>query len=581
MRSRSMRRSPRRIALTRRVNRSVAVLILVGLALMAGTDDANASVNAVGKLSLSSFSSFVSSLTAGPPQWSNVPRQRSGTAAGLAHEVPASATRANQGVGRAPGTGKGALPAYAPYAQKAKQGLSRVVTGFSAKTSRRDAAKSTATSDYYQNADGSVTRKFAQAPINYKSGSGWQAIDTTVAKGPDGRWAEKANSRTVTFAPSSAGGGGNGGLVSVGADASHAISYDLQGAASVTGQASGSAVTYPGVLPDTDLAVAPTPTGVKESIVLRSAQAANSWVFPLTLKGLTAAAGKAGAIDLVDGSGKTVEEIPPAYAYDSKVDPRSGDPATTDAVSYALQTVKGKPSLVVTLDPKWLSSPARVFPVTVDPTVTDGWTTTYAESGNPGDHSFEQSIKVGSYDAGPHSANGFINHWYDYFNNPGVTVSAASLSLFDSWASICTPERFDVAPVTSSWTPSGVTSYPGPSHGASIGNLTPNVPDACANTSANRSVGDWVTVNLSTSTFQGWVSGPRRTTASPCTPRPRTTCTGSSSARSTTPASDRPSHSPTPVSWRRRSTSSTRPAARSSPARRPSSRRSASAPTAA
>lgn len=501
---RGSRRSRRSVAARRRGRRLVSVLVLAGLMLMLGAQGAEAETISFPAIPVAKLAGFVTSLAAGSPHW-DAPEQETGTAAGEGHEVPASVTRAGQGAGRAPGNGKGALPAYASYQRPSKQGPSRTVTGFSAKTSRRDAAKSTATSDYYVNADGSVTKKMTVAPVNYKDGSsGYEPIDTRVQKSTGGRWAEKANSLSVNFAPSSSASD----LVSFAADSSHGVSYGLRGAASVTGTASGSTVTYPGIEPGTDLAVEPTPTGLKESIVLHSAQAGNSWVFPLDLKGLTPKPGQSGAIDLVDGSGKTVEEIPPAYAYDSKVNPKSGDPATTYAVSYRLETSGGKTSLAVTLDPKWLASPDRVFPVTVDPTMTDNWQTTYAESGvTAGDHSSEQSIKIGSYDAGTHDANSFISTWYDSFGGSGATVSSASLSLYDSWASICTPERFDVAQVTSAWTPTSVTSYPGPSYGPSIGNLTPNVPDACANTASDRSVGDWVTVPLSKTAVQAWADG--------------------------------------------------------------------------
>ncbi|MEU7059926.1 LamG-like jellyroll fold domain-containing protein [Streptomyces sp. NPDC046197] len=484
----------------------MAVLTLVGFALMLTTQDAMAMGASLPSLSMPSLARFADWLTAGPTHWGKLPRQASGSAAGHGHYAPASATKAHRGRGHRPGKGKGELPSYAPYARHADQGLSHKATGFSAKASRRIAAKSSATSDYFENVDGSVTRKIAQRPVNYRDSSGaWQPIDTGVQHASDGRWHEKANSLSVDFASSA----NDKALTSFAADGSHSLSYGLQGAAKVAGTASGSTVTYPGVLPDTDLALAPLTTGVKEWIVLHSARAANSWTFPLQLKGLTPVQKKDGSIALVDASGKTVAEIPHAYAYDSKVDPRSGDPATTHAVTYQLVHSGGQWKLKVTLNAAWLHNPARVFPVTVDPEVQDGWTTTYAESGsgNGGDHSYEEFLKIGSYDSGAHSANSFVNHWYTSWDGSGVTVTAATLNLFDTWASTCTAERFDVAQITQSWTPSSVTAYPGPSYGASIGNATPTVSHACANTSSDPTVGDWVSVPLSTSSIQGWMNG--------------------------------------------------------------------------
>ncbi|MFC9630518.1 hypothetical protein ACFTY8_14765 [Streptomyces mirabilis] len=111
------------------------------------------------------------------------------------------------------------------------------------------------------------------------------------------------------------------GLVSFAADSAHSLSYGLKGAASVKGTADGSRVTYENVLTDTDLQVAPTATGVKDAVVLRSADAGNSWTFPLDLKGLTPVRTRSGSIDLRDSIGRAVERIPASYAYDS------GEPA--------------------------------------------------------------------------------------------------------------------------------------------------------------------------------------------------------------------------------------------------------------
>ncbi|MDF3301636.1 LamG-like jellyroll fold domain-containing protein [Streptomyces tropicalis] len=485
----------------------VAAVVLTAMALMLTTNQALAEGMELGRIDMSglSASSLASWFT--DPHWGRLPHQKSGTAAGRRHHVSADATDAHRGAGRAPGRGRGELAAYHPHSSSVKRGRSAGGGAFDARTSKRDAGKSTRNETVYDNADGSTTRQISPATVNYRVSKGrWAPIDVEVRAGPDGRWHEKANSVAVDFGAK----GTDSALASLATDARHRIAYSLADAAPVQGTADGSTVTYGGVLDSTDLKVSPTATGVKESVVLHSADAANSWTFPLTLKGLTPVQhADTGWIDLRDGTGRTMERIPPAYAYDAKVNRRSGDPATTHAVTSELVHGKDGYALKVTLDSRWLRDPHRVFPVTVDPTVDDGWTTTYAESGagNNIDHSYEQTIKVGSYDSGTHAANSFVNHWDTAWDASGATVTAASLKLFDTWAATCTPERFDIALVTGTWTPESVTSYPGPSKGASIGNATPSVPTACANTAADRTVGDSVTVPLSTSAIQGWFSG--------------------------------------------------------------------------
>ncbi|WP_369189729.1 LamG-like jellyroll fold domain-containing protein [Streptomyces sp. R08] len=506
MRIRPVRRvrSPRR---TRRARRGVALLLLTALALLWTTQQAMADgveLHSV-DVSLPSLSSLTAWLK--DPHWGRLPGEKSGTAAGKKHHVAAAATEAHQGAGRKPGKGRGELAAYHPHQAAVKRGKSATGgAGFNAKTSKRDAAKSSRTDSVYDNADGSVTRQISPTPVNYQVGKGkWAPIDVDVRAGPDGRWHEKANSVGVDFAAAA----DASTLVSLAPDEQHSVAYGLKGAEAVKGTADGSRVTYADVLSDTDLQVAPTATGVKEAVVLHSADAGNSWTFPLHLKGLTPVQDKDGSIVLRDAAGKTVERVPSSYAYDSKVDRRSGDPTTTHDVTTTLVRDGNNYALRITLDDAWLKDTHRVFPVTVDPTVTDGWTTTYAESGSDstGDHSYEQTIKVGSYDSGTHSAASYVNHWDTAWDSSGLTVTAAKLELFDTWAATCTAERFDVALVTHAWTPEGVTSYPGPTYGSSIGNLTPSVPNACANTGADRTVGDTVDVTLSTSAIQGWFNG--------------------------------------------------------------------------
>ncbi|MGH3627650.1 MAG: hypothetical protein ACRDRL_09450, partial [Sciscionella sp.] len=293
------------------------------------------------------------------PHWGPLPRQDSGSAAGHGHQASTASTRARGGAGHAAGSGNGQLPPYKQLTRKAKSGLSAGAQhGFDAKTSTRDAAKSTATSDYYRNVDGTFTRRFSQQPLNYRDAHGnWQPIDATLVRSSSGRWSQKANSLSVSFAGSST----DSALATVGFAPGESLSYGLSGAMPSTPSVKGSTITYAGVGAGTDLELRPTAAGLRESVVLHSAAAANTWTFPLDLKGLTAGQGADGSIQLTDGSGKSVGSIPAGYAYDSKIDPASGERGDTHAVTYRLQDVGGRQQLVVMLDPAWLHDPARVF----------------------------------------------------------------------------------------------------------------------------------------------------------------------------------------------------------------------------
>src|SRR5208282_2203263 len=76
----------------------------------------------------------------------------------------------------------------------------------------------------------------------------------------------------------------------------------------------------------------------------------------------------------------------------------------------------------------------------------------------------------------------------------GEHITAASLHLFDYWASTCSAEPFYVAPVTQSWSVTGSKTYPGPSYGSSIGSatITPASAACTTNTSGNTTIGSWM-----------------------------------------------------------------------------------------
>ncbi|MGI5518426.1 LamG-like jellyroll fold domain-containing protein [Streptomyces sp. CA-106131] len=376
--------------------------------------------------------------------------------------------------------------------------------GFNAATSKRDAGKSTATMDLFRNANGTTTKRVYFTRHNFKASDGsWKPIDTSLVKSA-GRWREKANDVAVNLA----GVAKDARLASVESDSGHQVSYALNGAADVPGSTGADGtVTYAGVLPDTDLKLVPLADGVKEKLVLSSAQAPASWSFKLDAKGLTPRLADHGSVEFTDASGAVVERIPHAFMQDSSVNRKSGEPATSRAVDYGLSRSQGSWVLTMTADRSWLDAPGRVWPVTVDPTlaVSDS---TYAETGNSGDHSTEDVLKVGSYDSGTHSANSFLHLTGLTGMISGQNVTAASLHVFDIWAATCTAEPFYVSPVSASWTGSAVTSYPGPAWDNTVlGQVTANPGAACTNTGGSRTTGVWMSVPLDDSWFDGVSAG--------------------------------------------------------------------------
>ncbi|WP_433040875.1 LamG-like jellyroll fold domain-containing protein [Dactylosporangium sp. CS-033363] len=502
-----------RKGLTGRIGRRVATVIAIVLVMVSGIPQGRPGTQAMAGWPVGWLTDWLGQ----PWSWSApplppTPRQQDGTATGAAHSVPAGSTDARRGNGHAPGKGAGELPPYTPHVQAQTQTATAPKAGkFDKSTSKRSAKLSDARTDVFDNADGSVTKQIYQRDVNYRAADGsWTPIDTSIAAGSGGRLRQRANDVGLDLGPKA----GDATLGSLQFDAAHRFAFRLSGAADVPATIDGDTATYSGVLPGTDLRLRMMPRGLKETIVLHSADAADTWTFPLALQGLTARAELDGSISLVDGAGVVTGTVPAGYMVDSNVDPHTGDPARSNAVTYRLTTVDGAPALQVSVDTAWLQDPARVFPVFVDPTVAPSWNTssdTYVEPSNPGDNSHEATLRVGTSDVGGNGnahANSFLK--FDGFANGFANrrVTAVKLWLFNIWAYQCSSAAaFNVYHVFQNYNPASI-SFPGPAWDNQMGSLSQKATAAtCANTGKNPNVGSWMGVDLDASTFDAWVRG--------------------------------------------------------------------------
>lgn len=264
-------------------------------------------------------------------------------------------------------------------------------------------------------------------------------------------------------------------------------------------------MTYRGILPSTDLSLQSISGGVKEDIILNSASAPTSFLFPLTLQGLAASVTPQGEVAYTDATGTVRAITPQGYMQDS-ADPLHKVGAVSQGVTYTLvPSSTGGQALQVSLDSAWIRNPARVFPIVVDPTTQDYYTgqdDTYVMSGFTRDNASDTVLKLGTYDGGANVAIDFMNFPSINTSIPtNASISAASLGVYNNWSWSCTPEDVNVYQVTSGWAGHGLQSYPGANLGALLG--TQSFADGytgCANGP------NWANFNVA-STVQGWVNG--------------------------------------------------------------------------
>ena len=405
------------------------------------------------------------------------PHQSSGSAAGLSHRSNSAVTK-SQG-GAAPVTPSGAAAestthtsAATPHLSNTAQTATATATAPRVRTPSVSTGKEilgdrTATRSVYQDSDGSLTAHVYARPVHYYAADGsWTDINTAL-KSTGGRWGETADSATATFAAN----GNDPAVVSVPVAGGGSVGFGLQGAANVAGVVSGSSITYPGVQPNADATYLATASGgVKETLVLRNANAPATWVFPLSLHGLTPSMTADGGVVFTNASGQAVDTIAHGFMRDSNIDPHSGDGVLSTGVTYSLITVDGSPALQVSLDSAWLRDPARVFPVNVDPSVQNVNTSgsTYVMSPYNNDYSSDSQLDVGTYDSGANIANSYLT-----FNVgatlPNAYTEAASLNLDETWSYSCQARPVWVSPILNGWSATGNKTYPWVSYGGAIG----------------------------------------------------------------------------------------------------------------
>jgi RHS repeat-associated protein len=302
-------------------------------------------------------------------------------------------------------------------------------SGFDAKTSK-EVGRSEKSVEY-TNTDGTRSVVLSQVPVSAGDEQGvWRPVDTRLTEDAGSAKAKPAHHG---LRPEFAEHADDAALLTL-KQGSTPVSISLQGAQPAPRKIKDSTATYPDVLPDTDLEYLVEPGAIKESITVKRAPAAGttagSWVFRMELGGLTPALTDDGVV-IRDGHGAAVAALPPIRAWDaSGSDKDHHAPAQTNG-RYALTRDGNVWLLTVSIDPIWLTDPARVFPVVVDPTYTYGFNNDDMSIAYKSDgyQCTNCGIAVGNSLDGPGGSNAF---WrtadrFDYTPLFGKTVVGARL----------------------------------------------------------------------------------------------------------------------------------------------------------
>ena len=339
-------------------------------------------------------------------------------------------------------------------------------------------------SKIFLNSDGSRTGRFFTSPVHYQTSAGdWAEIDTTlIASDRSGyAWRNTAGSFEVHFSATAS----EDEMVSV-TDATSSVTFGFEGAdPTSTAVIEGSKITYPSVKPGMDLVYEVREGEVKEFLVLQAApQQQLGLRFPLTLTNLTAEEAASGAVDLVTSSGSVGFYMSDLWMMDSARDASSAEPGFSENVAATLSGPSSAPTLTVTPDHAWLTSPERVYPVTIDPTITKETTDdTYVQSNILNtDVSGETEMKSGTYDGGGTKARSLLKFADVQSQIPnGATITGGRMFVWESHSYSCTPRDVSAHRITDSWDGNAVrwSTQPGVAAAATTVNVAKGFSSSC------------------------------------------------------------------------------------------------------
>ena len=373
--------------------------------------------------------------------------------------------------------------ATTPIAGSAKPGTQQPESPFErARRTKTRVEITTARTEYntsYADPSGTTTLRMSTVPVRVRRGTGWTAVDPTLARRTDGTIAPKASTLDVGFS-----GGGDVPLITY-HEGDRVLHIDAPMALPAP-VLSGTSATYPEVLPGVDLVVNVTGESFGEVFVVKTAAAAKNPAlkalrFALAGRGLELHRTASGGIDVTGSTGSTLLSGEQPRMWDSRSRTGSGAAgARASAQSPGegdhqapIKVSAGATALTLTPDTSLLTAPDTVFPVYIDPSVPakkTAWamvnkayptTSYYKWTGSNG-----EGMGYYNYNGeGPITKRLFFAFNTSSMRTTGRTIVSSTLSTNETWAFSCTTssvETWLTGGISSSTTWNNQPSWTGP-----------------------------------------------------------------------------------------------------------------------
>lgn len=290
----------------------------------------------------------------------------------------------------------------------------------------------TADSSTYLLSDGSYSQVIYEQPIHYQAASGrWENIDPTLVPTPDyGVSHTRASAYDIAVASDDA----TADPVSI-THAGWSLGMRLAGGEQSSVFELGNQAFYPLAMTDTQLNYEAGGDTLKETLLLTSRRAPDTFTFHLSLAGLSVYESPVdGGFTLLDGRGESAGRIEPLAVFDSATD-EAGDPTAVCASATTSVSRSGDGVDITYHVPRaWLDDPARVWPVKVDPTYTGSGSAatcdTFYSSGNSGtSYTTADHVDVGKASTGTDLRRTLVS--FDMSLIPtGIQIDSAQLHLY-------------------------------------------------------------------------------------------------------------------------------------------------------
>ncbi|MGY3520230.1 hypothetical protein ACVMYR_28385 [Micromonospora sp. PTRAS2] len=309
------------------------------------------------------------------------------------------------------------------------------------------------TTEVFALPDGQFRAKIATGVQRFRRDGEWVRVDLTLTVAPDGSVAPVAHPNDLRISGARAEGRHELAAVGVGAQR---IAMDWSGPLPAP-VLKGNRAIYVDARPGVDLVIEATRTGFEQFLVVKNPAAAaqaESVTFPFTGPGVTSGSRrKDGSIAITDHTGKQTAHIPAPLMWDARKDRITGAPTARKPVSTAV-TKRGTAVEVKLLpDRAWLTDPATVYPVTIDPTVNPLGTTfdTYVRETVTTDQNQQPDLQIGLLATSPATLTRSFLTW-DTTVLAGKQINSATVSFFNFWSHTCTATSWEI------WT-TGTSTY--------------------------------------------------------------------------------------------------------------------------